>query len=44
MNDLEIIAQLYFGNHLEERDLIRADYLIEMLRIELKSRDRTGEL
>ena len=37
-NDLMIIEQLYFGNHLSEKELERAVFLIEKLQKELKSR------
>lgn len=37
-NDLQIIAQLLDGNHLNESELARAIELVTYLRLELKSR------
>ncbi len=38
MEDLTIIKQLLNGNHLNDKELIRADKLLYMLKIELQSR------
>jgi len=35
MEDLEIIKQLYFGNHLEEKDLTRARIILKQLDVPL---------
>ena len=42
MNDLDILKQLYNGNHLEDKELERALKLIYLLDIELKSRFKRG--
>jgi len=38
MDDLDIIKQLYYGNHLEDTELERAHKLMYLLNVELKSR------
>ena len=38
MYDLDILEQLYNGNHLEEKDLKRAKSLLALLNEELKER------
>ena len=38
MKDLEILKQLYKGNHLEAKELDRASKLIYLLRAELERR------
>jgi len=37
-SDIQILKQLYFGNHLESNDLERAVKLLHLLNIELKGR------
>ena len=37
-NDLIILRQLYYGNHLEQSELERADKLIYLMINELKNR------
>jgi len=32
--DMALINQLYLGNHLEDSELERADYIIKLLRLE----------
>ena len=36
MEDLQILAQLYNGNHLEAKELERAKQIIHGLKVELK--------
>ena len=36
--DLNILKQLYFGNHLESKELERAIVLIKLLEVGLKNR------
>lgn len=38
MEDLDILKQLYHGNHLNEYELIRARKLLHSLNLELESR------
>lgn len=40
MKDLDIIKQLLNGNHLEDQELARADKLIYLIGLDLKSRIR----
>ena len=44
MKDIEIITALLKGNHLESNELQRADKLIYLLRVELKSRYNAPEV
>lgn len=41
MEDLEIINQLYNGNHLEKKELERASILLKQLEISLSNRIET---
>lgn len=38
MEDLEIIKQLYYGNHLEEKEIERALILLKQLEIAIINR------
>ena len=38
MKDLEILKQLYHGNHLEPAELERALKLVELLKLEIERR------
>jgi len=38
MEDMNIIRQLYFGNHLNDSELERGIYILEQLQNEIKTR------
>jgi hypothetical protein len=38
IEDLKILEQLYYGNHLEQNELIRANDLLTMLENEINRR------